>query len=144
MKALNSQTLLEDNVQFWREWLNKGKQWPSGIYQVDQLARLLLCLLKGSITPYYAIPAGVVAYSDSEWPADIFLDYWAFALWGHHDEAKDFFEIRVKNLVDYVINNDKKLHRDLHITNLYDYTCGSGYSELNILSYLSQQQKSTN
>ena len=130
LKDLDLAGLLEGEVSWWRQWLNEGKQWQTGVYEVDQLARLTLCLLKGSLDPdYYSMPAGITAYGDADWPQDTWLAFWAFALWGHHTEPKRFLDTRIRNLIDYIEQTQgKKIHRDLHITELYGYTCGSGYS----------------
>jgi len=128
LKALDCQQLLEENVKFWRDWLNKGKQWSTGRYELDQLLRLSLCQLKASITPYQAMPSGIVAFAGSEWPSEIGLCYWALALWGHLDEAKEYFAVRIKKIVEYAIQNGLSLMKTLHITSLYGYTGGSGYS----------------
>ena len=130
LKALNQQNLLEEEIAWWRQWLDEGKQWKTGIYEIDQLARLMLCLLKGSLDPdYYSMPAAVVAYDAADWPQDTWLAFWAFALWGHYTEPKRYLDTRIKNVIDYIEQTPgKKIYRDLHITDLYAYTCASGYS----------------
>ena len=130
LKALNQQDFLEDEIAWWRQWLDEGKQWKTGIYEIDQLGRLVLCFLKGSQDPdYYSMPSGVTAYGDADWPADIWLPMWGLALWGHYTEPMRYLDTRIKNVIDYIEQTpDKKIWRDIHITNLYSYTCSSGYS----------------
>jgi len=129
LKALNGQELLDENVQFWKEWLNEEEQWTTGIYEIDQLLRLSLCLIKGSITPYQSIHSGIVAFWQSEWPSEIFLCYWALALWGHIQEAKDYFAIRIKRVIEYIQANNLHLLKGLHIIGINTYeTTNTGYS----------------
>ena len=128
LKSLDGQGLLEDNVNYWREWLNKGRDFKIGWYELDELSRIILCVLKGSITPIYSMPAGVTAYCDSEWPSDTYTAFWGLALWGHLEEAKNHYAIRIKNLVRYIQENNLRIYRDLHIAKLYSDECGSGYS----------------
>jgi len=130
MKSLNGQTLLNDNVHFWKDWLNEGKQWSTGIYEIDQLIRLLLCFSKASIDPdYYSMSACTTAYSTADWPPDTDLVFMGLALWGHLEEAKNYFAVRIKNIVDWIVANHYPL-KDIHITTMYDFKgdAGCGYT----------------
>ncbi len=128
MKALNGHTVLGDNVRYWKEWLNEGAQKRVGIYEVDEMTNLILCVAKASLDPdYYSMGAGITAYSEADWPPDTALVFMGFAFFGHTEEAKNYFGTRIKNIVDWIVANGRQL-RNIHITSMYGYTAGSGYT----------------
>ncbi|MDH5686511.1 MAG: hypothetical protein OEZ48_01380 [Candidatus Bathyarchaeota archaeon] len=131
IKAASQKELLQKELRFWKSWLDQGKAYNIGIWEVDQLARIMLCLTKSFISfDNGSMPATTGdGFPYSHWPVDNFPNYWSLVLWGHLDEAKDYFGTYIKNVLDDVILKGYNLYKGIHICDLIDYTShGSNYT----------------
>jgi hypothetical protein len=131
VKGLTQKELVQKELRFWKSWLDLGKAYSTGIWQVDQLARIMLCLTKSFISvDNGSMPAtSGDGFPYSHWPVDNFPNYWSLTLWGHLEEPKEYFGTYIKNVLDDIIQKEYNLYRGIHICDLIDYTShGSAYT----------------
>ncbi|MFB0503415.1 MAG: hypothetical protein ACETWE_06250 [Candidatus Bathyarchaeia archaeon] len=124
IKALTQKELLQKELRFWNSWLNSGKLYSTGIWEVDQLAGIMLCLTKSFISfDNGSMPAtSGDGFPYKHWPVDNFTNYLSLALWGHLEEPKEYFGTYITKVLDDIITNEYDLYRGIHICNLIDYT----------------------
>jgi len=124
VKAWNFGETLQKELRFWKEWLSEGEAYTSGIYEIDQLARVNLCLIKSFMSwDNYALPGSLSdGYPWSHWPVDAWTCYYSLTLWGHLTEAKNYFGTFIKKVTEYIKANSLNLYKSIHICNLVDYT----------------------
>jgi len=123
IKSWDHVDLLRKEVRFWRNWLNEGKLYSCGVWEIDQLAKINLCHVKSFMSQdNYGLPASTgPGYPNNHWPVDSWTCYWALTLWGHLDEAKDYFGTFVKKTTEYIKANSLNLYKAIHICLLTDF-----------------------
>ncbi|MFQ6094707.1 MAG: hypothetical protein ACE5NN_01050 [Candidatus Bathyarchaeia archaeon] len=129
IKAWSHRELLEKELRFWKNWLDQGNCYTSGIWEIDQLARINLCLIKSFMSQDNSgtLPSSLGdGYPFNHWPSDAWTCYWALTLWGHLDEAKNYFGTFVKKVTEYIETNNLNLYKAIHVCNLTDYTTTEG------------------
>jgi len=128
LKIWDYKELLRQDMGFWKNWLSEGRLYSIGIWEIDQLARINLCLLKSFMSwDNYALPSALGdGYWQNHWPVDAWTCYYALTLWGHLDEAKNYFGTFVKSVTEYIKTNTLNLYKAIHICSLVDYTTSEG------------------
>lgn len=134
IRSWDHEKLLRQEIRFWLEWLDSGRKYSSGIWEIDQLARICLCLIKSFITQdTYTLPASLgPGYHNAHWPTDAWPPFLALLLWGHLDECKKYYGTAIKNYINYIVQNNMPLYKSIHICSLMKYTCGSGYTAADV------------
>jgi len=128
VKAWSHKELLRKELRFWKSWLDEGELYSCGIWEIDRLARINLCLIKSFMSQdNYALPGSLGdGYPFDHWPVDAWTSYHALTLWGHVNEAKNYFGTFIKNVTEYIKTGGYDLYKYIHICNLVDYTTTGG------------------
>ena len=135
----SSSSFLDEMIGWWRKWLKDTFIVETDYPEIDELVNICRCYCKGQqIKDYYGFAAGSPYYGAS-WPSDNSPVIHMAIAYGHTDMTIPYLTIKIPRNIDYAKEHyGTFVWKPLHITGLYDWSCGSGYVGLEAPCYVNE------